>query len=230
MSLRSQLLTLTFFLSVSTLAMATDEPDLPAIQVMPQSPKSSSPLKLAAKAGAGKQAAALLPFSFESAEITKIISIYAKASGKTFVVDPTVRGKISIYSPKPVSLEDAFALLSTSLAVNQFAIIQEGDTCVVMSSRNAQRSMIPVVSELPPIKPERMVSMIFRLKYLSAEEVNKRLRFLPSKDGELTPFGTDRLFVTDWATNINRIALFLAELDQPGAEKLKSKSTTPSEP
>ena len=95
---------------------------------------------------------------------------------------------------------------------------------VVMSTRNAQRSMIPVVTELPPTKPERLVSMIFKTKYISAEEINKRLRILPSKDGEMAPFGTDRLFVTDWATNVNRIAKFIAELDQPGAEKLVSQA------
>ena len=156
-------------------------------------------------------------FNFQNAEITQLIAAYSKAAGQKFVVDPSVRGKITIHVPasKEPSLEEAFALLSSALALNGFAISEQGDTMVVTSARNTQRSLVPTVTALPPLKPERMVTMIFKLKHYSGDEVNKRLRILPSKEGELTPFA-DRVVITDWVSNLHRIAAIIAELDKPG--------------
>lgn len=164
-----------------------------------------------------------IPFHFENAEITKIIAAYAKASGQQFVVDASVRGKASILVPNPVSVEEAFALMSMALATNQFAISERENTMVIMSTRNVQRSLIPTLTELPPIKPEKMITMVFSLKNTSADEVNKRLRILPSKDGELTPFEpVNKVIVTDWVSNIHRIAAIIAEIDKPaGSTKAK---------
>jgi general secretion pathway protein D len=157
-----------------------------------------------------------IKFNFENAEITSVLNTYSNASGQKFVIDPSVRGKISILSKKNVSLAEAFDLLSTALALNQFAISEQGDTMVVMSTRNIQRSLVPVLRELPPLKPERIVTMVFQLKNASAEEINKTLRILPSKDGEMTPYTPgNQLIVNDWVSNIHKIAKVLAEIDQP---------------
>ena len=164
-----------------------------------------------------------MKFHFQNAEITDIIASYAKASGQKFIVDPSVRGKASILNPKETSLTEAFALLSSALAVNNFAISEQGDTMVVQSARNTQRSLVPLYKELPDLKPERMATMVFELKYASAEEVNKRLRILPSRDGELTPYEpSNKIFVTDWVSNIHRIAAIINEIDQPAQDTTRA--------
>jgi type II secretory pathway component GspD/PulD (secretin) len=157
-----------------------------------------------------------LKFHFDNAELKDIIAAYAKASGQKFVIDPSVKGKASILNTKDTSITEAFALLSSALAVNSFAISEQGDTMIVESARTAERSLIPLYKELPDLKPERMASMVFELKFVSADEINKRLRILPSKDGEMTPYQpTNKLFVTDWVSNIRRIAEIINEIDQP---------------
>ena len=159
-----------------------------------------------------------IPFHFDNGEILAMIAAYAKASGKKFIVDPGVRGKVSVFLPGDVSLDEAYNILMESLSINGFTIIEEGDTNIVKSARNAQRDGIPTVTKLPPVKPNRMLTMVFALKYAPVEQINMRLRILPSKDGEMTPFeSTNSLIVSDYAANINRIADVLAMLDTPAA-------------
>lgn len=178
--------------------------------------------KMAASKLVVTQSVKKISFSFENAELSKIVSVYAKVSGQRFVIDPSFRGKATILLPGPVSIEDAFSLMSTALASNQFAISERGDTMVIMSARNVQRSLIPTTSQLPPLNPEKMIMMIFQLKHVSAEEMNRRLRILPSKDGEITPFEqSNKLLVTDWVSNVHRIAKVIAELDQPKSNDYK---------
>ena len=161
-------------------------------------------------------AADTLKFNFNNEEITKVVEIYSNASGQKFVLDPGVRGKITILLPAAVTIDEAFNQLSSALAVNGFAIAKQGDTMVVMSARNIQRNLVETTTELPALKPERMVTYILTLKYVSADEVNRNLRIIPSKDGELSVFPhNNQIIITDWASNMQRIAAMMKELDKP---------------
>lgn len=161
-------------------------------------------------------AANMVKFNFNNEELTKIIETYSKASGQKFVVDPGVRGKATILLPEAISLEDAYNQLSSALALNGFAISKQGDTMVVMSARNIQRNLVETTNELPALKPERMVTYIVTLKYISAEEVNRNLRILPSRDGELSILPhNNQIIMTDWSSNLQRIAALIKELDRP---------------
>jgi general secretion pathway protein D len=153
---------------------------------------------------------------FNNEEITKIIEIYSKASGQKFVVDPGVRGKVSMFIQEPVSVEEAFNQLSTALSINGFAISKQGDTMVIKSARNIQRDLIEVSTELPSLKPERMATWIYTFKNISAEQVNRNMRILASKDGEMNVSSpTNQIYFTDWTSNLNRIAALMKELDKP---------------
>jgi general secretion pathway protein D len=149
-------------------------------------------------------------------EVGAMIESFAKASKKTFVVDPGVRGKVSVFAPEPVGLDEAFDLLSTSLALNGYAIIEHADRYVVMASRNAQRSSIPTLTEIKSVKPERYVTLIMTLNHIPVTEINKNLRILPSKDGEMMSLiESNQLLITDYISNVNRIAGIVKILDQP---------------
>jgi general secretion pathway protein D len=154
--------------------------------------------------------------SFNNEDLNKVIETYSKASGQKFVVDPSVRGKISIFLPEPVTIEEAFNHLSTALAVNGYAISKQLDTMVVRTARNIQRDLIEVSTERPALKPERMYTWIYKGKHLSAEQISRELRILSSRDGEISPYTrTNQIIICDWVSNINRVADLLNELDKP---------------
>ncbi|MGZ3772506.1 MAG: secretin N-terminal domain-containing protein [Pseudobdellovibrionaceae bacterium] len=156
-----------------------------------------------------------LKMYFNNEDLSKIIEIYSHASGQKFVIDPSVRGKISIYIQEPLSLEEAFNQLSTALAVNGFAISKQGDTMVIKSARNIQRDLIEVSTEKPSLKPERMYSWIYTAKNIPAGDIVRELRILPSKDGEMSVVeGTNQIIITDWTSNLIRVSEVLKELDK----------------
>ncbi len=153
---------------------------------------------------------------FNNEEITKIIELYSKASGQKFVVDPSVRGKVSIFLQESVSIEEAFNQLSSALALNGFAISKQGDTMVVKSARNIQRDLIEVSTEKPTLKPERMHTWIYTAKNVPATTLSSDLRILTSKDGELSvSMNTNQIIFSDWTSNLQRISEILKEIDKP---------------
>lgn len=159
--------------------------------------------------------ATTMKMNFTNEDILKIIEAYSKVSGQKFVVDPAVRGKISIFIQEPVDLEEAFNQLSSALAINGFGISKQGDTMIVKAGRNIQRDWLEVSTQLPTPKPERMYSWIYTLRNISAETVNREMRILPSKDGEMNVYTSgNQLIITDWTSNLNRIAMILKEIDK----------------
>lgn len=165
----------------------------------------------------------LLKFNFRNVEAVDVIESFAKSTGERWIVDANVKGKITIFNSKPVSRDEAFSYLSTALATIQVAILDQVDgTKLVLPTRLALRASIPVLYEVPPEKPERLVTLIVTLKHASADEINKRLRILPSRDGELTPYEpTNQLLLTDWTGNIRRMAQMIESIDRPNQVQKK---------
>lgn len=168
---------------------------------------------------------ASMSMNFKEAHIIDVIEAYAKKANQKFIVDPGVRGKISIFLQRPVSTKEAYDKLSSALALNGYAISQQDGTYVVMSARNIQRNHLEVTSERPELKPERMVVWIYQPKHVSAESIGKELRNLPSKDGEVAvSSATNQIVFTDWTSNLNRVAEILARVDRAAGEE-SAKST-----
>jgi general secretion pathway protein D len=160
------------------------------------------------------QAEIKIKMNFKNEELVTIIEKYSKASNQKFIIDPIVRGKVTLLLPNEVSLEEAYNHISSALAINGYAISTQDDTKVVRAARNIQRDLIEVGNTVPSIKPERMYSWVYQLQVASADSVLKQFRNITSKDGEIMVYeNNNQLIITDWTSNINRIAALLKEID-----------------
>lgn len=169
-------------------------------------------------------------FSFQNEDIAKAIEVYARLAGVKVIIDPNVRGRITIMNPRPVTAPQAFEDLSLALSLEGFGFSKVSDTLVLRAARNLQRSLIEVRTTLPPVKPERMITYILKLKHLSAVGVNRDMRTLLSKDGELVPHtNSNSLIISDWTSNIQRVHALLTELDVPANPKMLKKNAADQE-
>lgn len=162
-----------------------------------------------------------MKMNFTNEDITKIISAYSKASDQSFIIDPSVRGPISILNADSVEMPEAFNQLSTALAVSGFAISKQDSMFVVRPARSVQRDLIEVTGDVPALKPERMVTWVYTVRHLSAKGLIRDLRNVSSKDGEivLSP-QSNQLVFTDWASNLNKVSELLKQIDKPVDPKL----------
>jgi general secretion pathway protein D len=167
-------------------------------------------------------------FNFQNADITSVIKEYAKMSGQKFIVDANATGKITIINRDPISVEEAFNQLSNALAVDDLAISKRGDLMVITHARAVERDLIDVSTELPPLTPTKLATWIVSLKYLSADNVNRELRLLTSRDGEVFPSShNNQLVITDYTPNLYRVAKLIEKLDVPAINKGSLKTEKP---
>lgn len=158
-------------------------------------------------------------FDFPNADIQDIVKAISELTGKNFIVDPGVRGKITIIAPSKISVAAAYKAFLSALAINGYAVVPSGSFLKIRTARNAQRDGIETYSGAYFPNADQMVTKIIHLKHISSEAVNRDLRILQSKDGEMSPYPpTNSLIISDYGSNIERITRILNQLDVPGFE------------
>lgn len=158
-------------------------------------------------------------FDFPNADIQDIVKAISELTGKNFIIDPGVRGKITIIAPSKITVAEAYKAFLSALAINGYAIVPSGNFLKIRTARNAQRDGIETYSGNYFPNADQMVTKIIHLKHISAEAVNRDLRILQSKDGEMSPYPpTNSLIISDYGSNIERIMRILNQLDVPGFE------------
>jgi general secretion pathway protein D len=159
-------------------------------------------------------------FDYNNAEITDVIKAISELTGKNFIIDPAVRGKITIIAPTKISVAEAYRAFLSALAINGYTVVPSGGFLKVKSSRNAQRDNIDTYSGTYFPNSDQMITRIIHLKHISAEQVSRELRILNSKDGELSPYPqTNSLILSDYGSNIERVMKIINQLDVPGFEE-----------
>ena len=63
---------------------------------------------------------------FEDADIHSLIKYISEATGHNFITDPSVKGKVTVYSPVKVTPEEAFQIFVDILRVQGFALQKSG--------------------------------------------------------------------------------------------------------
>jgi type II secretory pathway component GspD/PulD (secretin) len=170
------------------------------------------------------------PFTFQEAPLNKVVGIYSAQTNQRFVIDPSVSAntKVTIIESGKISGKEAYNLLSASLALEGIAISNRDGTYVVAGAKTIQRSYIPVVTDLPTLQPEKLVTWIVTLKNADANGILQQLRMLTSKEGEMVAYGQNRLMITDWVSNLYRVHDLIEHIDKPTESKAPPVPTIPN--
>ncbi|MCX8059882.1 MAG: type II secretion system protein GspD, partial [Aquificaceae bacterium] len=150
--------------------------------------------------------------NFNNADISLVVKFVSELTGKNIVLDPNVKGTITISSAKPVSLSQAWELFVMSLALQGYGVIED---------RNFVR-IIPIAQAIPLAEPRRATTGAEVIVYLYTAENTQAAQLQQAIQPFLSPFAkasihpqSNTLIVADIARNIQKIKNILRELDSP---------------
>ena len=160
----------------------------------------------------------LVSIDFNDVDITVFIKFISKLTGKNFVVDNRVRGKVTIISPTRMSVEAAYRVFESVLEINGFATVASGSVVKVIPMPNAKGDNIDtsVVTQgvLREDPADKIVTRIIPLDYASAEELRKLFLPLVPKGSVLLSYSdTNMLIVTATHSSISRLLKIVDEID-----------------
>jgi len=160
--------------------------------------------------------------NFKDADIRAFIEFVAGFSGRNFLIDNRVKGKVTIISPSPVSEDAAYAVFLSVLEVNGFAAVQSGTVVKIVPRAEGTQKPLPVAPKAGSQEGDALVTEVIRLKYADASQLMAILRPLvpPNSNLSVYPNG-NMLLMTDSAANIQRIREVVKLLDRNEAMGVK---------
>jgi general secretion pathway protein D len=155
--------------------------------------------------------------NFVNADIDSVVRAIGHYTGRTFVVDPRVKGTLNLTSQKPMSRTQALAALTSALRLQGYAIVEVGGVSRVVPEADAKFQGGTVASTGAPAG-DQVQTQVFRLKYEPVANVLQAIRPLVPPNNPVTAYPSNNaLVVTDYADNLRRIEQIIAALDRPPA-------------
>ena len=185
-----------------------------------------SSLPLPAQTAAGRASAAAQPrfrgapvtLNFVNADIEGVSRAMAAILRQQFVVDPRVRGSITLYSEEPLTPNEAYLNFLAALRGLGFTVVEVGGIFKVVPEADAKLQAGTVSIDGVSRRGDQVITQIFRLNHENANNLVPVLRPLitPNNTINANP-GNNTLVITDYADNLQRIAQIIAAMDTPAA-------------
>jgi len=153
--------------------------------------------------------------NFANADIDQIARAIGAATNQTIVVDPRVKGQLSLQSDRPVSNEQALKTLQAALRMQGFALLEDHGILKVVPEADAKLQGVPTfIGNQTQARGDTVVTQVFQLHNASANNLLPVIRPLVSPNNTVAAYpNTNSIIVTDYADNVRRIGSIIAGID-----------------
>jgi general secretion pathway protein D len=151
---------------------------------------------------------------FDDVDIRLFIRVMSELTGRNFIIDNNVKGKITVLSPKKLNIQQAYEVFKSVLSVNGFALVEAGQVTKVVPAQQMSGHELPVMTDRITKGEDQYVTQIMPLKHLDAQALLPVIKPLLSKQGSVfaSPSG-ELLIVTDTKSNVKKTSQLLEEID-----------------
>ncbi|SHG93266.1 type II secretion system secretin GspD [Pollutimonas bauzanensis] len=158
--------------------------------------------------------------NFVDAELQGVVRALARFTGRNFVVDPRIKGQLTLVSEAPVDRPTAYAMLLGALRMQGFAVVDVGGVSRVVPEADAKLQGSPVASgaQAGARGGSELMTRVFPLRYENAVNLVPVLRPMIAPNNPINAYaGNNTLVITDYADNLERIAQVIAGIDTPSS-------------
>jgi general secretion pathway protein D len=161
--------------------------------------------------------------NFVNADMESVIKAVGHYTGMTFIIDPRVKGTLTLVSERTLSKAQAFALLTSALRLQGYAVVTGDGYAKVVPEAEAklQSSPTQVGIKGSQVHGDQVATQVYRLQHESAANLTAVLRPLISPNNSIMADpGNNSLVITDYADNLRRLSKIIAALDAPSTGDL----------
>lgn len=177
------------------------------------------PRKAAKEPAARKTADKYVTLDFDNVNIEVFVKFVSELTGRNFIIDEKVRGKVTIFSPRKIPLRDVYKVFLSVLEINGFATVPVGDMIKIVPSVVAREKSVETrVKKDSSDLDDRMVTQIVVLERANPDEVKRVLDPIISKSSSVLSYPpAGILIITDYLSNVRRLQEIVKALDVEGA-------------
>ena len=163
-------------------------------------------------------AAEEVTLNFSDADLVQVINSVSQITGKNFIIDPRVKGKVTVISSKPLDEEEVYNVFLSILQVHGFATVPAENATKIIPDATAKQSAAPFTSASRN-PGDQLITRVLAIQHINAAQLVPILRPLVAQQGHLAAYPTTNvLIISDRAANIRRIDRIIAQMDEAGLD------------
>ncbi|MGF1526215.1 MAG: type II secretion system secretin GspD [Candidatus Competibacterales bacterium] len=158
--------------------------------------------------------AAPVTLNLKDADINAFIASVAEITGRNFIVDPRVQGRVSVISSRAMEEDEVYQMFLAVLAVYGYAAVPGDNAVKIIPAANAKQEAVPSLGggEVPA---DQVVTQVITLDNVAATQLVPVLRPLVPPTGHLAAYGpSNALIIADAAANVDRIVRIVQRVDR----------------
>ena len=160
--------------------------------------------------------------NFVNADIEAVSRAIGAMLNRDILVDPRVKGNITVYNDKPQPLGEAYRNYLSALRGLGFTVVESGGFLKVVPEADAKLQTSTVSVGAPSQRGDVVLTQIFKLNYENPNNLVAVLRPLITANNTINASpGNNSLVITDYADNLQRLGKIIAALDQPAGGELQ---------
>ncbi len=161
---------------------------------------------------------AFVTIDFDNVDIAIFIKFISELTGKNFVIDKAVKGRVTIISPTKISVKEAYRVFESVLEVHGYTTVPAGSVTKIVPAVAARSKDIETRLRAEGISAEdKVVTQLIPLRYADPNELKKLFAPLISKSSVIVSYPpTGMLIITDVLSNIKRLLRIVDAIDVEG--------------
>lgn len=172
--------------------------------------------------GPAVNASSPVTLNFVNADIEAVTRAIGMMLNRQIIIDPRVKGTITVYSEQPVSVAEAYRNYLAALRGLGFTVVEAAGFLKVLPEPDAKLQAGSVAVETSSVRGDQILTQIFRVQHENANNLVAVLRPLISPNNTINANpGNNSLVITDYADNLQRIAKIIAAMDTPGTSDIE---------
>jgi len=164
--------------------------------------------------------------NFNNVDIKTFIKFVGEVTKENYVIDPNVRGTITIYSTTPIPVEQIDRVFKAVLNFYGFTVVKKDSLSLISPITDGRiRTKYINVGDIPKDKEEEFIVQVIPLKYYPPETISQIITPYLTKGGQVTvDMRTNTLIISDVGENIKKIMEIVEKIDKPsppGQEEIR---------
>ncbi|HEX4597224.1 MAG TPA: type II secretion system secretin GspD [Burkholderiaceae bacterium] len=199
-----------------------------AVAVRADQPAGNAPASAAPNApgGAIRRSDDTVVLNFVNADLEAVVRAVGQFTGRIFVIDPRVKGTLTLVTERPVTRQQAFEELLSALRLQGFTLVdspEAGGVARILPEADAKLQGGRVVGPSAGAPHgDQVVTQVFRLQYESATNLVAVLRPLIAPNNTISAYAANNtLVITDYAENLRRLARIIEAIDSPATAEVE---------
>jgi len=159
--------------------------------------------------------------NWKDADIRQVVEAVSAVTGKNFILDPRVTGRVTLLSPTPLGPDALYEAFLSILQVHGYVAVDSGDLIKIIPDATARQFPSRMGTE-GAAGPDDMATSVVQLRNVGATQLVPILRPLIPQYGHLVAHaGSNMLIISDRAANVSRMVSIIRRIDQASDEDIE---------